>query len=69
MKMKVAFTEMTLPACERRQRNKRMARIVTGSNPPTKRQIRRLPSNTKRKARRALKRILRKQNLTMAEVV
>lgn len=57
--------EMTLPPKERRKRAKRMARITAGCNAPTRRQIRRLTGNNESWM---LKRIMRKQGMTKADL-
>lgn len=68
MKIKVLFPEMTLSPTDRRKRYRHMAATDTGSNSPTKRQIKRLPERPskagRRKQRRAIGRIMRAQGLS-----
>lgn len=68
----VPCPELTLRAAERRKRAKRMARIETGCNAITKRQLRHLPNASSRhavrKGKRLLKRYFRKQGMTMADL-
>lgn len=68
----VPCPELTLPAPERRARAKRMAKIVTGCNAITKRQIRHLPNrqtkSAARQGQRLLRRYFRKQGMTQADL-
>jgi hypothetical protein len=59
--------ELTLKPSERRKRAKLMARITTGSNALTRRQIRRLPGYAGT-GHWLLKRMMRKQGLSAREV-
>lgn len=72
MKIKILCPELSLRKSLRRIRARRMALKGAGSNPLTKRQIRRLPSretpSAKRKERRMLRRVLKRQGLTMADL-
>jgi hypothetical protein len=64
--------ELTLKPAERRKRYRRMERMAAGGNALTKRQLRRLPNrdtpSAKRKERKMLKRVLKRQGLTMADL-
>ncbi len=52
------FPEFTLKPSERRKRVRRMAAITHGTNSPTKRQIRRLPSRQTKHAARQERRLM-----------
>jgi hypothetical protein len=67
--------EMTLRPAERRARQRRMTKMHAGTNPLTKRQVRRLPSRatpskaSARKEARRLRRYARQQGVTVRELL
>lgn len=67
MKTKISCPELTLPPRERRKRARHMARLRAGCNAITRRQIRHLPS-AKRKEGRMLRRFMKKQGQTSADL-